>query len=250
MTLLHALAAVGAGIAAGTINTVVGSGTLITFPVLLGLGYPPVVANVSNTVGLVPGGCSGVAGYRRELATQEHRVLSLALPALAGGLVGAALLLELPASVFKDAVPVLILGACALVLLQPLVRKAIAGRGAERTGNGGWLLRLGTFLVGTYGGYFGAAQGVILMSMLGIALQETTQRLNALKNALALAGNLAAACVFAVVAPVSWPVAGVLCAGTLVGGVVGARVGRRLSPQVLRALIVVIGVIAAIRLLV
>ena len=249
MTPLDALAALGAGIAAGTINTVVGSGTLVTFPVLLALGYPPVVANVSNTVGLVPGGFSGVFGYRRELATQERRVLSLAIPALVGSLVGAALLLELPASVFKGVVPVLILVACVLVLLQPLVRKVVAGSGTQRTGNGGWLLRLGTFLVGIYGGYFGAAQGVILMSMLGIALHETMQRLNALKNVLALAANVAAAAVFAAVAPVSWPVVGVLCAGTLIGGVVGARVGRRLSPQVLRGLIVLIGVVAAIRLL-
>lgn len=250
MTPLDALAALGAGIAAATINTVVGSGTLVTFPVLLALGYPPLVANVTNTVGLVPGGWSGVAGYRRELVTQERRALFLAIPALAGGLVGSALLLELPASVFKGAVPVLILVACALVLLQPLVRKVLAGHGTERTGNGGWLLRVGAFLVGIYGGYFGAAQGVILMSILGIALYETMQRLNALKNVLALAANMAAAVVYAVVAPVSWPVAGVLCAGTLLGGVVGARVGRRLSPQVLRGVIVAVGVAAAIRLLV
>lgn len=249
MSPLDLLAAVGAGIACGGINAVVGSGTLVTFPVLLALGYSPLVANVSNTVGLVPGGLSGVAGYRRELVGQERRVVTLGVAALLGAGVGAALLLELPASVFKGAVPVLILVACVLVLLQPMVRRFTAARGVGGTRDGGWGVRAGAFLVAIYGGYFGAAQGVILMSMLGTALHDGIQRLNALKNVLALAANVAAGIIYAFVAPVAWPIAGALAAGTLMGGYVGARVGRRLSPKVLRGAIVVIGVVAAVRLL-
>ncbi|MGH9083009.1 MAG: sulfite exporter TauE/SafE family protein [Acidimicrobiales bacterium] len=249
MTPADLAAAFGAGIACGGINAVVGSGTLVTFPVLLALGYSPLVANVSNTVGLVPGGFSGVAGYRRELEGQGRRIATLGAAALIGGTVGAALLLELPASVFKGAVPVLILVACALVLLQPVARRVAAARGVGGTGNGGWPLRFGAFLVAIYGGYFGAAQGVVLMSMLGTALHDGIQRLNALKIVLALASNVAAAIVYAVVAPVAWPIAGALAAGTLLGGYGGAKIGRRLSPKVLRGAIVVIGVVAAVKLL-
>lgn len=249
MTPADAAAALGAGIACGTINTVVGSGTLVTFPVLLALGYSPLVANVSNTVAVAPGGASGVVGYRRELRGQRRRVVTLGLAGLAGGLVGAALLLALPASVFKGAVPVLILVACALVLLQPLVRRVVEARGRGGSEHGGWGVRVGVFLNAIYGGYFGAAQGVILMSLLGMTLSESLQRLNALKNVLAFAANIAAAVVFAVAAPVSWPIAGVLTVGTIVGGYIGAKIGRRLPPRVLRGLIVLIGVVAAVRLL-
>lgn len=249
MTPADAAAALAAGVACGTINTVVGSGTLVTFPVLLALGYSPLVANVSNTVALVPGGASGVVGYRRELEGQRRRVAVLGAAALVGGLVGAALLLELPPSAFKKAVPVLILVACVLVLLQPLVRRVVEARGRGGTEHGGWVVRIGVFLNAIYGGYFGAAQGVVLMSLLGTALRDSLQRLNALKNVLALSANLAAAVVYAVAAPVSWPIAGVLTAGTIVGGYVGAKIGRRLPPRVLRGLIVLIGVVAAVRLL-
>jgi len=238
------------GIAAGTINTVVGSGTLITFPVLLALGYAPLVANVTNTVGLVPGGASGVVGYRRELQGQGRRVAILGAIAAAGGCVGAELLLRLPASVFSRAVPGLILVACVLVIVQPLIRKALASRKVGVSTNGGLGMRVGAFLTAIYGGYFGAGQGVVLMSLLGISLHDDLQRLNAAKNVLAMAANAAAGIVFCVAGPVSWPAAAALATGSLVGGHFGAHVGRRLAPSVLRMIIVVIGVAAAIRLLV
>lgn len=247
-----ALAAIfGAGVAAGTINTVVGAGTLVTFPVLLALGLPPIQANVSNTVGLAPGGISGTLGYRRELKGQRRRALPLAIAALAGGLAGAALLLAFPASVFKRTVPVLILAACALVLLQPLVRRFIARRKSTPTsGNGGWPMRIGAFAVAVYGGYFGAAQGVILMGLLPIAIHDNLQRLNALKNVLSTAANLAAAVVYVAATSISWPAAAAIALGSIVGGQIGARVGLRLSPGLLRVVVVAVGVAAAVRLLV
>lgn len=249
MTPGAAAAIFGAGVAAGTINTVVGSGTLVTFPVLLALGYAPLVANVSNSVGLVAGGASGVFGYRRELRGQRRRVVPLAVAALAGGLAGAVLLLELPASAFRAAVPALILLACALVALQPLLRKLLPLHDKEHTRGGRWGLRAGSFAVAVYGGYFGAAQGVILLSVLGLEVRDTLQRLNAVKNVLALAANLAASVVFAFAGPVSWPAAGVLGAGAVAGGILGAHIGRRLSPTILKGIVVVVGLVAAIRLL-
>lgn len=245
------LAIFAAGVAAGSINTVVGSGTLITFPVLLALGLPPLTANVSNTVGLAPGGISGVVGYRTELKGQGRRAATLAIASLAGGLAGAALLIAFPASAFRRAVPVLILVASVLVLVQPLVSRLVSRwRARPSSGSGGWGLRCGVFVVAIYGGYFGAAQGVVLMGMLPIALPENIQRLNALKNVLAMSANLAAAVLYAAVAPVSWPAAAAVAVGSIVGGQVGARLGMRMSPVVLRTVVVAVGVAAAIRLLV
>ena len=259
MHLLAAAAAVGAGLAAGTINTVVGSGTLITFPTFLALGYPPLVANVSNTIGLVPGSLSGVHAYRKELggSDQRRRAVHLGCFSLLGAVAGAVLLLALPGTAFKRVVPFLILMACALVVLQPRVsrwlrRRRSEGAGGEGAGRAEHLspvLLAVVFATGVYGGYFGAAQGVILISFLGIFISDNLQRLNALKNVLAFAANIAAAVVFAVAAPVSWPIVGVLTVGTIVGGYVGAKIGRRLPPRVLRGLIVLIGVAAAARLL-
>ncbi len=250
MTPEAAAAAVAAGIAAGTINTVVGSGTLITFPVLLGIGYAPLVANVSNSIGLVPGNVTGAIGYRRELQGQRRRVLELAGAATIGGLIGAILLLELPASVFRRALPALILVACGLVVVQPLLRRLVPRAEEEPGAVARWALRLGSMVIAVYGGYFGAAQGVILMSVLGLGLRETLQRLNAVKNVLALAANAAAGVVFVVAGPVSWPAAGAIAGGSIVGGALGARIGRRLSPAVLRGLVVAVGLAAAVRLLV
>jgi uncharacterized membrane protein YfcA len=250
---IEALAILGAGLAAGTINTIVGSGSLITFPTLLAFGYAPVVANVSNTVGLVPGSFSGVVGYRRELAGQRARAVPLCLAALGGGLTGALLLLALPASAFERIVPLLILLACALIVVQPRLSRAVMGRraAAGRAGHhgGGPILILGVFLNGIYGGYFGAAQGVILIAILAILVDDDLQRLNGLKNLITVVVNGVAALLFVLVAPVAWPPALVLAIGAIVGGQVGAHVGRRLSPLVLRSAIVVIGVTVAVRLL-
>jgi uncharacterized membrane protein YfcA len=322
---LQALAIFAAGLAAGTINTVVGSGTLITFPTLLAFGYPPVLANVSNNVGLVPGVASGVHGYRAELEGQRRRIIRLGSASACGGLVGAILLLVLPAEAFKAIVPALIGVAVVMVLIQPRLARWMArrqlARSAGRAGNGGlaaqadgadpdprppadadhgtggnggadgadgnggnggadgngaagragaatavgvlpatgissradaiggpvlWAL---VFCAGVYGGYFGAAQGVLLIGMLGIAFTDSLQRINAVKNVLAGLVNGVAAVVFIALTHIDWKVAGLIAAGSIIGGQAGARVGRRLPPWGLRLLIVCVGVAALVKLL-
>lgn len=242
-----------AGVAAGTINTVVGSGTLITFPTLLAFGVPPVTANVSNTVGLVPGSMSGVFGYRRELAGQGARVLRLGSASLLGGVVGALLLLWLPSSAFDTIVPVLIALGVVLVVLGPRIQRSVAARAESRGGipdHGVWWVWPAVAAAGVYGGYFGAAQGVLLMAILGIGVVDSIQRHTATKNLLALIVNAVAALVFIAVADVDWVVAGLIALGSVVGGQIGATVGRRLPPALLRAVIAAVGVVALTVLLV
>jgi uncharacterized membrane protein YfcA len=322
---LQALAIFAAGLAAGTINTVVGSGTLITFPTLLAFGYPPVLANVSNNVGLVPGVASGVHGYRAELRGQRRRIIRLGSASACGGLVGAILLLVLPAEAFKAIVPALIGVAVVMVLIQPRLARWMARRqlarsagragdgdlaaqadgadpgpwppadpdhgtggagGAGGTGGngaaggasgngaasragaatavgvlpatgissradaiGGPVLWALVFCAGVYGGYFGAAQGVLLIGMLGIAFTDSLQRINAVKNVLAGLVNGVAAVVFIALTHIDWKVAGLIAAGSIIGGQAGARVGRRLPPWGLRLLIVCVGVAALVKLL-
>jgi uncharacterized protein len=324
--LLVALAIFAVGLAAGTINTVVGSGTLITFPTLLALGYPPVLANVSNNVGLVPGVASGVHGYRAELAGQRKRVLRLGSASVCGGLVGAVLLLVLPEGAFKAIVPALIGVALVMVVFQPRLAKWVAARqraraAAREGGTGGsgpggpepsgpepgspepvspgadqprvagvavvagspggtggtgvvegaravdvvdavsppettalqvggpvmWVL---VFLSGVYGGYFGAAQGVLLIGIMGIAFTDSMQRINAVKNVLAGLVNGVAALVFVAATHVDWGAAGLIAAGAIIGGQVGARIGRRLPPWGLRVVIICVGTAALVKLLV
>lgn len=249
MTLLHAVAIFAAGIAAGTINTVVGSGTLITFPALLAFGYAPVTANVSNTIGLVPGSLSGGLGYRQELTGQRARSLPLALASTAGGTAGAVLLLTLPASAFKTIVPGFIAIALVLIVLQPRLNRLIGARRRKDNQPAGPGATVGVFLSGIYGGYFGAAQGILLLAILGLALDDDLQRLNALKVVLAGLVNLIAGIIFAIVAHVAWGAAALIAGGSILGGVIGARQGRRLSPTALRLLIVAVGVVAIVRLL-
>lgn len=250
MSFAAALAVLGVGLAAGTLNTIVGSGSLITFPTLLALGYPPVVANVSNTIGLVPGSVSGAVGYRRELAGQGTRLRVLGAASVSGGLTGSVLLLVLPAEVFRSVVPVLILVACALIVAQPALARRVAARGGAARPHGGVLLFLAVFGTGVYGGYFGAAQGVVLIALLGIFVDDNLQRLNAAKNVLAALVNGVAAVLFIVLADVAWAPALLLAVGSTVGGQVGARIGRRISQGWLRAVIVVVGVAVAVRLLI
>ncbi len=248
-----------AGVAAGTINTVVGSGTLVTFPTLLAFGIPPVTANVSNTIGLVPGSLSGAIGYRAELRGQRARLLRLGSASLLGGVLGGVLLLWLPSAAFDAIVPVLILLGVVLVVVGPRISRRVAAR-AERTGgladHGAWWVWPAVALTGVYGGYFGAAQGVLLMAVLGIGVADSMQRHNATKNVLALLVNAIAALLFIVLsvvdvpgiaegqAHVNWAAAGLIAGGSVVGGQIGAGVGRRLPPSVLRAVIVVVGLAA------
>ncbi len=239
--------------AAGAINTIVGSGSLITFPTLLLLGYPPLIANVSNTVGLVFGSISGAIGYRRELVGQRERAIPLSIAAGLGGLTGAALLLVLPATAFATIVPILILLACVLVAIQPRLTAWIAARrlrlGHEPRHGGGPILMVGVYLTGIYGGYFGAAQGVILIALLAILIDDELQRLNGLKNVIASVINAVAAIIFVIVAPVAWGPAILLAIGSTIGGQLGAILGRRLSPIALRVAIITIGTIVAVKLL-
>ena len=245
----HTVAIFAAGIAAGTINTVVGSGTLITFPTLLAFGYAPVTANVSNTVGLVPGSISGAIGYRRELAGQRERALALGSASLAGGIVGSILLLELPASAFKAIVPFFIAVALMLIILQKPIGRALTRRGRGAGQRVGPAVLAGAFCTGIYGGYFGAAQGILMLSVLALSIDDSLQRLNAVKVITTGLTNLVAGVVFVIAAHVAWDVAGLIAGGSIIGGVLGARFGRRLPPTALRALIIAVGIVAIVRLL-
>ncbi len=230
MTLAEIVCIALAGLAAGTINTIVGSGTLISFPVLLAFGYAPVIANVSNTIGLVPGSVSGAIGYRRELSGQARRAVQLGSMSVLGGITGAVLLLVLPGSAFKDIVPVFIVIALLLTVLQPRIAATLADReiDLERPGHPG--TSLAVYLTGVYGGYFGAAQGIILLAILGVALAQDLQRTNALKNVLAGLVNGVAGIYFIFAAHVDWGPVGLIAGGSILGGQLGARFGRRLPP--------------------
>jgi len=242
LTFLQAIAVLAAGATAGFVNTIVGSGSLVTFPVLLAVGYPSVTANVSNTIGLVFGGVSGIYGYRRELRGQGRRAGTLGTGTALGAIAGGALLLALPSSVFDAVVPALILLAVALMAFRPKPTQAARNHTAAAT--------VAAFLTGIYGGYFGAAQGVILLALLGIFIADDLQRLNGVKNVLTGVANGVAAVVFVFAADVAWEAAALLAVGSIAGGQLGAHIGRRLPATFLRAVIVVVGLVAAIKLLV
>ncbi len=249
MTVWEALAVMAAGVGAGTVNTIVGSGTLITFPVLLAVGYPPVLANVSNSVGLTPGTIAGAYGYRAELTHQRARLVSLGVVSGLAAATGAVLLLVLPPTAFRGIVPVLIGIAVVLVLVQPSLVPRLAR--PDRPGmRGGLALHAGVFGSGVYGGYFGAAQGVLLIAILGTFLDESLQRLNAAKNVLSAIVNATASLLFVIVTDVAWAAAGLIAAGSIVGALLGASLGRRIPPVVLRGLIVVVGVVAIVKIVV
>jgi uncharacterized protein len=254
----EAVAIFGAGGAAGAVNAIVGSGSLITFPTLLAFGFPPVVANVSNNVGLVSGNISGAVGYRRELAGQRSRLLRLGVFSAAGSLAGAAALLSLPSSSFQLIVPALILISCVLVLIQPWLsgriiarrdRRARPAAGQEGTERTSPALAAGVFGAAVYGGYFGAAQGVLVIGMLGTFLDEPLQRVNGAKNVLVAIVNGTAAIVYVIFAHVAWLVVLLIAVSSTIGGLIGARYGRRLPPLALRIFVVVIGVVSAAKLI-
>jgi uncharacterized protein len=250
MTLLEALLVLVAGVWAGAINTLVGSGSLVTFPVLLAVGFPPLTANVSNNVGLVPGAVSGAYGFRRELRGQRRRILRFAPASAIGSAVGAVLLLALPSSVFDAIVPAFVAVGLVLVVLQPRINRWLARRrGADAHEHGGAPALLATGVTGVYGGYFGAAQGILLLAILGIAIDDELQRVNALKVVLAGLVNFVAAVVFVLTAHIAWDAAALIAVGSAIGGQLGARVGRHLPAPALRAVIVVVGLAAIAKLL-
>ena len=248
MNLFESLLVALGGLWAGAINSVVGSGTLVTFPILIALGIAPVMAVVSNAMGLIAGGVSGVWGYRRELRGMRHNLVRLMPASLLGGVTGAYLLLHLPESVFKVVAPILIVVALVLVIFQPKLQRVIARR-REAGGSGAGhekLMILLVFLAGIYGGYFVAAQGVLLVAILGIFMSGNLQNANAVKNVLSLSVNVIAAISYLLFAPdkIIWAVVGLIAVSSLIGGFLGARIGRKLPPLALRSVIVTLGLVA------
>ncbi|MFD6835586.1 sulfite exporter TauE/SafE family protein [Streptomyces diastaticus] len=239
MTLWEALAVLVAGFAGGALNTAVGSGTLVTFPVLLATGLPPVTATVSNALGLIPGSVSGAFAYRRELTGQRPLLVPLCVSAALGGLCGAALLMVLPPGVFATVVPVLVGLALLLIAAQPLLTRALRGR-LVRPG-GGLPLRVGLALASVYGGYFSAGQGILYVALSGALLDASLQRVNALKNVLVAQVNAVAAAFFLVTADIDWRAALLIAAGATAGAPLGARAAQRLRPVALRVLILTVG---------
>jgi uncharacterized membrane protein YfcA len=250
---LEAAAVLAGGMGAGAINSIAGSGTLLSFPILLAVGYGRVTANVSNNIGLVPGSFSGAYAFRNELKDQTRRARRLAVGSASGALVGAILLLRLPSDVFDAVVPWLVVTAATLMLLQPRVAARVAaGREAKgRTAHvdAGVLAPCICFVAGVYGGYFGAAQGIILLATLGVLLPDTLARTNALKNVLALTVNSVAALIFVFIGDVAWEAVALIAVGSVVGAFIGAHVGKRVPVKALRAFIVCLGYGVALKLL-
>ncbi|MGV9798183.1 sulfite exporter TauE/SafE family protein [Mycobacterium sp. NPDC003449] len=251
--MLQSIAIFSAGVWAGGINVIVGSGTLVTFPTLLLFGYPPLTANVSNNIGMVAGGVSGIYGYRRELHPNRAILVRLAPASIAGALVGAALLLVLPDESFKAIVPVLIALGLLMVVVGPSVQRRTAAAQHDESKNLFMriLLTAGIFALGIYGGYFGAAQGILLVGLMGMILSDGIQRLTAIKNVLATLVNAVAAMTFMVIATdrIDWEVVALISCGAAIGGYLGARFGRRLPPAALRTFILVIGSLALTKIL-
>lgn len=251
MDLLSSIFVSIAGLWAGMINAVVGSGTLVTFPVLIALGITPVVASMSNAMGLVAGGAAGAFGYRRELKGRGRQLMRLLPASLLGGISGAWLLLHLPEEVFHYVAPVLIVLALLMVIFQPRLQTWVRTREenpehAVRDKRHGVLLVVLVYLAGVYGGYFVAAQGILLVGILGVFLTGTIQNANAMKNILVLGVNLVAAVSYVLFAfdRINWLVVLLIAVSSSIGGLIGAKVGRRLSPTVLRAVILVLGLVA------
>jgi uncharacterized protein len=244
VTLLQALALAGAGLVAGTASAMAGGASIITFPVLLAMGVPPLSANVTNTVGLTPTVIGTALGAVPELRPQRARLAALGPPAIGGAIGGAVLLLTTPDAVFEAIVPALIAASCLLMFLQPwLVRHTLLGGRGRR-----WVAQASTLLVGVYTGYFGAASGVLFLALVGLVSVASLHELNAAKNVLVGAGNAVATAIFAVVAPVRWPMAAALALGSVAGGLIGTQLVRRVPAPHLRAGIAVVGLVVAVRL--
>jgi len=243
LTWVQLIVVAAAGLAAGVINSIAGEKVDRIWPTLLAVGLPPLNANVSNSIGLIPGSLSGAYGYRAELRGQLRRVAALSLPMGTGAVVGALLLLRLPPRVFEVVVPLLVAASATLVMAQPAISRAL-----RRTGDNPVELGIGLFLVGVYAGYFGAAQGIMLLALLGLFLQESLQRVNAFKTLIAGLGACVAAIIFVALAPVSWPHVLVLGVSSLVGGRLGVLIARRIPDRPLRLGIGLFGLLVALRL--
>ena len=244
MSSAGALVLLGAGTLAGVLSTAASVASVVSYPVLLALGLPPLSANVTNTVALVLTGAGSVIGSRPELTGQRRRVLRLGLLTAAGGAAGAAVLLLAPASTFGVVAPVLIGGASLVLIAAPLMRGLAPVPGAERSR----ARRAGLFAVAAYVGYFGAAGGIMLLAMLGSMIDEPMARLNAIKNAISGMANGVAAVAFAFLAPVHWAFIPPLAAGFLLGGLAGPRLVRKLPQRAFRVFVALCGLALAVRL--
>jgi uncharacterized membrane protein YfcA len=237
-----------AGIGAGIFNGIAGGGTLVSFPVLLALGYPALTANVTSTVGIWPGYLGSVAGFNAEIADQRARVIQLMPIAIGGAVVGAVLLLTTSSQSFSRAAPWLVLTASFLFAIQPVLSRRLSNRRDQRLHRA--ILIVGIAVASVYGGYFGAGMGVLLLAVLGIALPDTLARTSGLRSMLSVVVNGVAALVFVIHARLVWDVVGLLALGSLIGGFVGARIARRVPTLALRIIVVLIGTATGIRLLV
>lgn len=242
MTPLDFLAVAGAGIAAGAVNTIAGAGSLITFPVLIAVGLPPLSANVTNDIGVLPGNISGAVAFRDELRGQRPRLRQLLPIAAACSIVGAVLLLAFPARAFEVVAPVLLLAASGITAAQPALARWAQSAHAGRHRH----LRLAIGAISVYGGYFGTGIGVLFFAALGVFIDDSARRLNATKQMLALVCNGVAGLLFAFVAPVRWSAAAVLAVSSALGGPIGARLSRHISATTLRLVVCVVGAVAAV----
>ena len=258
----HALAAA-AAVAAGLINAVAGGGTLITFPALVALGVPVVTSNITNTVALCPGYFGGTFAQRHDLGLQRRRLPAIVVPAAAGGAIGSILLVSSSDELFRSLVPFLLLGACLLLALGESIKAALPARPNPATPSAGpnppapptdttdttdttdstpRSVIVAVFVIGIYAGYFGAGMGIIALAVLGLALNDTMVRINALKQLVAFTANLVAAGLFLFSGQVEFSLVAVMAPASLLGGSVGGRLVRKLNPWVLRTIVITIGV--------
>ncbi len=250
MTTSHIVVLILAGLGAGVVNGVAGGGSLISFPILLALGYPALTANITNTVGVWPGYVGGAAGFRHEIGGQSERLWRLAPVAVLGSIAGAILLLTTSSAVFKELAPWLVLGASLLFAAQPLLKRALGGSSHAPPRTRRLLLGGGVFLASIYGGYFGAGLGVMLLAILGLALPDSLNRTSGLRTALSILVNGVAAAVFIIHGGLAWRAVGLLAIGSLFGGWIGARVALAIPATALRIVVVAVGLATVVKLLV
>jgi uncharacterized membrane protein YfcA len=246
----HIVLLVLGGVGAGIFNGVAGGGSLISFPLLLALGYPALTANITNTVGIWPGYAGSAAGFRNEISGQRDHLVQLSPIAAAGGIAGAILLLTTSSALFRTLAPWLVLGASILFAFQPLLRRALGGAAHAPPRTRPLLLAGGTFAASVYGGYFGAGLGVMLLAILGLALPDSILRTSGLRTALSILVNGVAAAVFLIHGGLAWKAVGLLAAGALVGGWIGARIALSIPATALRIVVVVVGLATVVKLLV